>query len=314
MQKKQKPKKKSNPKGFGPSLPATDEQQAMVLKKKTKIQKKIKKEFPGTFKALSYRRTVAGHTDEIVIDVGPDFEGKQVKITVVQKANGGYLLWNADWHTPEEEVEVGQLEVQPEVAPEDNTIEGTPRVMKRQQSEAEEGAAVNKASKIVEMMEKTDVSVVESAPPPPAMNGPPARQPMKVDIIQKPKKSKKPMIIQMGRPPAPEPQIVQEVIQPVHIAHPPPKEEEVYQPQQTFQEYSAPPRPQIYQEFQAPQPQVMVQQQSSGPNLLHVTVIDGGYEPLLAHRQPANEKTYHPRQQAQTFAPHVLFVKTVNPF
>lgn len=298
VQRKQKPKKKSNPKGFGPSLPATDEQQAMILKKKTKIQKKIKKEFPGTFKAISYRRTVAGHTDEIIIDVGNEFEGQQVKITVVQKANGGYLLWNAEWHTPDEEVEVGQLEVQPEAVPEDNTIEGKPRVMKRQQSEPEEAS---KKNKVVEKMLQAEVPVVESAAP--VMNGAPQRQAMKVDIIEQPKKSKKPMMIQMGRPAAPEPKLVQEIIQPVHIAHPPKEAKTTSAPQHQF-----------YQEFEAPQPQVMVQQQSSGPSLLHVTVIDGGYEHRMTDRQAANEKTYHPRQQAQTFAPHVLFVKTVNPF
>jgi len=265
VQKQEKTKKKANPKGFGPSMPATEEQQAMVLKKKTKIQKKIKKEFPDKFQAISYRRTVQGHTDEIIIDVGPEFDGQQVKITVVQKANGGYLLWNADWHTPDEEVEVGQLEVQPEVAPEDNSIKGKGMVMKKKK----ESAADVKGSKIVEKIEEAEVAVMQSAP---VMNSAPSH------MMPAPKKSKTPMTIQMGGS-SPQPQVVQ--------------------------------RP-----MQQPQPQVMVQQRVGGPSLLTVTVIDNAYVQRNEATEPANQKTYLPRQQQQQqqFSPHVLFVKTVNPF
>jgi len=269
VQKQEKPKKKSNPKGFGPSMPATEEQQAMVLKKKTKIQKKIKKEFPDKFQAISYRRTVQGHTDEIIIDVGPEFNGQQVKITVVQKANGSYLLWNADWHTPDEEVEVGQLEVQPEAAPEDSSIKGKGMVMKKK-----EGSSDNiKGNKIVEKIEEAQVAVLESAP---VLNSAPPHM-----MMPAPKKSKTPMTIHMGGS-SPQPQVMQRPMQQA-----------------------------------APQPQVMVQQRVGGPSLLTVTVIDNAYVQRNEANVPANQRTYLPRQQKQKpqqFAPHVLFVKTVNPF
>merc|ERR1712212_784097 len=84
---KKKEEKKTSPKGFGPPQPATEAHQKLILKRKKKIEKKLggNVEFTGKFEAVSYKRTVAGHTDEIVIDVG---EEQWVRITVVQKASG----------------------------------------------------------------------------------------------------------------------------------------------------------------------------------------------------------------------------------
>merc|ERR1712136_278547 len=84
----------------------------------------------------------------------------------------------------------------------------------------------------------------------------------------------------------------------------------------TIQMGGSSPQPQVVQR-PAPQPQVMVQQRVGGPSLLTVTVIDNAYVQRNEQREPANQRTYLPRQQKQQpqqFAPHVLFVKTVNPF
>jgi len=326
VQKNEKTKKKPNPRGFGDPMRATEEQQKLIEKKKVKIEKKMKKEFPDKFQAIMYRRTVQGTTDEIIIDVGPDFDGQQVKATVVQKANKGYLLFKADWHTPDEEVEVGQLEVE-EIVKEEKDIEGNARVMKKKEGEIQ-------PEKIVEKIEQAEAAALAAAP---VQNG---AQHMQVNIEQ-PKKSKKPMQIMMGG--SPQPQVVQKPIQP-KVA---PAQEQMIQPkmappqEQMIQPQRAPAQQQMIQPQRAPQQQqqasqpIMIhpknaqpsyqamprqsQQQAVQPSglgsLLHVTVIDGAYEHRIAQSgQAANEKTYHPRQAVQTPQPHVLFVKTINPF
>jgi len=317
-------------------MPATEAHQKLILKRKKKIEKKLggNVEFTGKFEAVTYKRTVAGHTDEIYIDVG---EADWVKITVVQKASGSYLLWDAHWFTPDEEVEVGQLEIEEEKAAEENEIKGTPRVMERKK--AEEDVVQEKKMKQVEQIPQAQVASSQSSQPP-EMNsgnqGPNAVQP---------KKAKKPMQIVMGGS-SPQPQIVQKPIQagvaqaqhaqkPVQPMIQPAHAQQNYQPiqpahaQQNYQPIQPAHAQQNYQpikpahaqqNFQPIQPMHAQQNyqpiQSSHPSgLLHVTVIDNAYE----HRQqssgqPANEKTYHPRQMAAPQAPQVLFVKTINPF
>merc|ERR1712136_15014 len=126
------------------------------------------------------------------------------------------------------------------------------------------------------IVEKIEEAQVAVLESAPALNSAPPHM-----MMPAPKKSKTPMTIQMGGS-SPQPQVMQRPMQQA-----------------------------------APQPQVMVQQRVGGPSLLTVTVIDNAYVQRNEQRQPANQRTYLPRQQKQQpqqFAPHVLFVKTVNPF
>jgi len=313
---KKKEEKKTSPKGFGPPQPATEAHQKLILKRKKKIEKKLggNVEFTGKFEAVSYKRTVAGHTDEIVIDVG---EEQWVRITVVQKASGSYMLWDAHWFTPDKEVEVGQIEVDEQIV-EENQIEGKAKVMERKKVQE---------SPVVEKIEQAQQAAVQASQP----------NTMQIQMGNKgPKKAKQPMQIKGS---SPQPQIVHTPIQQGNMqmqaslpqgytmVNQPKTAQQNYQPiqqnyqpiQQNYQpvQQSYQPLQQNYRQIQPkyqPVQQNYQQMPPSNAGLLHVKVIDNAYAHKQSQGQAANEMIYHPRQVAAPQAPQVLFVKTINPF